>query len=701
MVKKNSQSKVFYFTLLCLLTMFLPEMAFAQNKQKVHSNNQPFIHIPRTQHTVFSVGCIEEEFRTIDGTCNNSSHSLKADWGATDIPLFRQIPSKYSNTDSYNAMAGKNRPSARAISNQIVAQGADMPSEANLSSFVFTWGQFLDHDIDLSAEGHTEYEPVILPDNEPLFTYDIPFFRSLVHEDTGIDAPREQTNLITSWIDASNVYGSEESRANWLRTFNNGRLKTSTGNLLPFNTIDGEYNSPIDPEAPSMAGDEEGTIVTYVAGDVRAAEQPGLTSLHTLFVREHNRICEQLIGQGLQDDELIYQKARKQVGALIQAITYREFLPALGVDLGSYNGYKPQVRADISNVFATAAYRLGHTMVTEELLLRDDNCDAVAGGTVSLIDGFFNPTVLYENNIDPILKGLSMQVQQEVDVHIIDNLRNFLFADPSIPGVFGLDLASLNIQRGRDHGLPDYASIRQAYLGQPLQSFNHITNDETTRMALRNAYNNKLQQIDPWVGMLAENKLPGKSVGTTLHAILKKQFEQLRDGDFYYYEHDKWLSSSQKQQIRNTKLSDIILRNTDLTNLDENVFVANSCNAEPPGNNGNGHHGNGHGNNGSGNGNPRSNDGSTTMDETIDFTFILSPNPTDGYFQITYREEGLENLSIHIYSMRGKLIWKEVVKGLAGQFGQSIDLSNVPTGVYHVNLRSDQQNVTQRVVIEK
>ena len=118
--------------------------------------------------------------------------------------------------------------------------------------------------------------------------------------------------------------------------------------------------------------------------------------------------------QGLNNDQQIYQKARKEVGAIIQSITYNEFLPALGLQLRPFRKYNSNVRVDISNLFATAAYRLGHTMVTDELLLKNDNCSDFEDGSVSLLAGFFNPEVLRTNNIAPILNGLSIQVQNEV-----------------------------------------------------------------------------------------------------------------------------------------------------------------------------------------------------------------------------------------------------------------------------------------------
>src|SRR5262245_7276385 len=209
--------------------------------------------------------------------------------------------------------------------------------------------------MDLTPTG-SESILIPLPPDEFIFTEAIPFTRSAF---TISNSTRQQYNLATAWIDGSAVYGSDEKTALWLRTFQKGKLKTSKGNLMPYNTINGEFNSPIDPNAPSMANDNGGTVKTFAAGDERAAENPVLTSIHTIFVREHNRICDRLFKDGLRDDEMIYQMARKEVGALIQVITYKEFLPAMGVTLDSYSGYQPWKRPDIRNTFATASFRIG------------------------------------------------------------------------------------------------------------------------------------------------------------------------------------------------------------------------------------------------------------------------------------------------------------------------------------------------------
>lgn len=662
-----------------------------QGSKKFRTNARSFEHISRNNEAAsLNSNCSNSVFRSIDGTCNNTSQDNRQEWGATDIALHRSMASAYASTDPNNDMGGENRISARAISNRIVAQSDDTPSAQNLSAFVYSWGQFLDHDIDLTPEAHTEYEPVSLPPNEPLFTSEIPFFRSDIFPGTGSSNPRQQYNLITAWVDASNVYGSEESRANWLRTFSQGKLKMSAGNLLPYNTVDGEKNSALDPNAPSMAGDDGGQTVVFVAGDVRAGEQPTLTALHTLFLREHNRICEELLQSGYQDDEFIYQVARKRVGAYIQNITFQYFLPALGVYLSPYTGYRPAVQPDISNLFATAAYRLGHTMVTSEIWLRNNDCQEVGDGEITLADAFFNPALIETYNIDPIIKGLSMQVQQEVDVKIVDELRNFLFPVPGSPVLFGLDLASLNIQRGRDHGLPDYNTIRKKYLGAPAFGFNDITNDQQVRNALNQAYQGDLNNIDAWVGLLSERPIPGGSVGATLGAILREQFQKLRDGDFFYYENDPFYSEPEKRQIREVRLEEIIRRNTSINNLPENVFFAGDCRRgnDRPRPNGGGGPRNTQGD--------QANDREAAASQTNELQQVqLYPNPVVDHLQINF--SGSENIqSVEVLSITGQQLQVQQFGAQAWPGSLNLDVSSLPKGTYLIRLRGKHQSFVEK-----
>jgi hypothetical protein len=505
--------------------------------------------------------------RTYNGAGNNEFHP---EWGAAGTPLARHSDADYSDGKSIPAGAG--RASPRAISNAIANQAFMAPDPYNMSSWVFQWGQFIDHDLDLTGSAAPpELFPISIPTGDPIFdpghtgTQTMMFMRSKYDPSTGTSAsnPRQQINEITSYLDGSMVYGSDEGRALALRS-SGGKLKTSAGGLLPFNTLG----------LPNGTGGHPDPTAFYVAGDVRANEQIGLTAAHTLFVREHNRIADELAAANpTWDDEQVFQRARKIVGAEIQAITFYEFLPAL---LGPYapsphGTYDPAVNASIMNEFSTALFRVGHTMLPPELLrIRNDGTPAPEG-PIALRDAFFQPGNLGSSaELEYILKGLATQCQQRVDSMVVDDVRNFLFGEP-LAG--GFDLASLNIQRGRDHGLPDYNRLRVAFGLLPVGSFADITSDPGLQAALASVYPS-VDDIDAWVGALAEDHLPGAAAGELVVTVLADQFTRLRDGDRFWYEHDPDFSAADIAALSQTRLSDVIRRNTGITNLQVNVFYA-------------------------------------------------------------------------------------------------------------------------------
>jgi len=507
--------------------------------------------------------------RSIDGANNNIS---SPDMNTPHTQLVRIAPNAYS--DGISALAGATRPNPRVVSNTVLAQAVSTQTPNAASDFLWQWGQFLDHDIDLT-EGVPIPEPanIAIPAGDEYFDPNnnadvvLPFNRSIFDELTGIDVdnPRQQINEITGWIDASNVYGSDDERALALRTLDGtGKLKTSEGNLLPFNTA-----------GLSNAGGPSDTL--FIAGDVRANEQVGLTTMHTLFVREHNRLATRIARRqsSLSGDE-IYQRARNTVAALMQVITYQEFIPVLlGPNaLSEYSGYNPDVDASIRNEFSTAAYRLGHSLLSPQLLRLDRRGNEIAFGNLSLRDAFFSPgSIIDEGGIEPILRGLAKQACQDLDVLIIDDVRNFLFG---LPGNGGFDLASLNIQRGRDHGLASYNDTRIALGLPPAASFSEISSDPDTQAKLAEAYST-VNDVDLWIGGLAEDKVKDALVGEVFLAILKDQFERLRDGDRFWYENS--MSSREIRSIERTSLAQVIRRNTRIgREIQDNVFLVNSDN---------------------------------------------------------------------------------------------------------------------------
>lgn len=285
-------------------------------------------------------------------------------------------------------------------------------------------------------------------------------------------------------------------------------------------------------------------------------------------MREHNRLADQIAAADPElSDEDIYQQARAVVIAEIQSITFNEFLPAL---LGQraidrYDGYDATVDPSIANEFSTAAFRFGHSTLNDDVEFFDNDGRAVQEG-ISLAEAFFNPSFLEATGIGSTLKYDASTVSQEIDLEVVDSLRNFLFGPP---GAGGLDLVALNIQRGRDHGLSDYNTTREAYGLEAAESFADITDDVELQGKLQSLYGD-VNNIDLWVGLLAEDHLRGSSVGELTQTIIADQFERLRDGDRFWYENV--FEEQDLRELQQTSLSDVIERNTSVEGLQENVF---------------------------------------------------------------------------------------------------------------------------------
>ncbi|NOY43176.1 MAG: peroxiredoxin [Planctomycetes bacterium] len=516
------------------------------------------------------------QFRTYNGVGNNPAN---IQWGAAGTQLLRIAPAEYPDDGSGTTfLSSPTLPNARTVSNALSAQSGSILDPRGLLSGTWQWGQFIDHDLDLTRSGAEFGDSTIFtPQPDPSGMAVIPMNRSEYDLSTGTPGnPRQQVNSITSYLDASNVYGSSLARANALRSMSGGRLKTSAGNLLPKNTDDVALGA--------LDNDDGGTGATmFLAGDIRANEQTGLASIQTLFMREHNRLADALSTQNPSwSDEQTYQTARKIVGAQIQAITYNEFLPAL---LGSaapsatdYN-YDVTVNASVSNEFASAMFRLGHSMIDSNLMLAGEG--GTPTGQLELRDVFFQPDLIMNDPslVEQTMMGMAMQPAQKIDLKITDDLRDFLFA-PS--GSVGLDLVALNVQRGRENGLADYNTLRVAYGLSPRTSFSEITSDVVVQTALESLYSS-VDEIDAWVGALAEEHLAGASVGELISAALTDQFTRVRDGDSFFYIGDADLQAPEILALLGTEkmvpfeeltMMDIVNWNTSFDSMPGSFFMA-------------------------------------------------------------------------------------------------------------------------------
>jgi hypothetical protein len=508
------------------------------------------------------------EYRTLDGSKNNLKHPQ---WGQPHQQLLRLTTPAYE--DGKSQPSGANRPHPREISNHIFSGVEEKPNSYGVSAFFWLWGQFIDHDLSLTPPGDEAWN-IPVPAGDPYFDpagrgdVVIPFHRSLFDPQTGIDDPRQQINEITSYMDASGVYGSEEGRNAYLRKYVDGDLLLSQGGLPPLT----------DGKIPN-----EGNTQTsfFVCGDLRANEHAALLAIHAIFVREHNYWCRRLqktakkMGVSMTDEDL-YQKAKIIVEAEIQSITYREFLLLLiGKALSPYRGYQEDVSTQVATEFSAAAFRLGHSLVSPVFSRLDEDGQTIWAGNLSLRDSFFAMFKLSnEGGMDPILRGLAKDSSMELDAKIISALRNFLFGEP---GQGGLDLAALNIQRGRDHGLAGYNHIRKD-LGLPpketFEDFARLASDPALRQQVEILYGHP-DALDLWVGGLLETRPhphptrkdlePVAMLGETFLTIVKDQFERLRDGDRFWYQHR--LTTLQGKWIERSTLSDVIHRNSKVKDL--------------------------------------------------------------------------------------------------------------------------------------
>lgn len=608
---------------------------------------------------LFGTFVLSQNYRTISGLYNNLVHP---DWGSAGTKIL--VGPNVGYADGISAPAGPDRPNPRMVSNTIFLQNTMTNDPRGVSAFAWGWGQFIDHDLTLVPDHPFEKVNIPIPAFDPFFdptgtgTAIIPLKRSDYDPTTGTSTanPRVHINAITAYLDGSAVYGSDSARATWLRSFSGGKLRTSAGNLMPYNTTTGEYGAPVDPSAPHMAMPLPFVYKYFVAGDDRANENPFLISMHTLFVREHNRICDELaVKYPDWTDEQLYQRARKLVGGIIEAIVYEEWLPTVGLYIEPYNGYDIERNPGIMNVFSAAAFRYGHTTLTSTMFRMDNDGNYVPQGNILLRDAFFNIGAVQEvGGIEPYLIGMSTMVQQDFDCKVIDDVRNFLFG---APGAGGMDLVAINLNRGRERGLPDYNTIRQEFGLSPVNSFDEMTGDPLMNLTLENIYHD-IDNVDPWVGFLSENHMSDALFGETAMTILKKQFTDIRDGDRFYYENDVILTPEEKTWIKNTRLADVIRRNCPITCIHDNVFMAQPV--------------------------------VSSVKETANFQleFSLYPNPAKHYLTIFFESQKVQQGTIQLTDMLGRVVRTEKVNWTPGinEFAMTLAPS-MPSGLYQAVLQ--------------
>jgi len=401
----------------------------------------------------------------------------------------------------------------RAISNAVFAQNVSTPDLRGLNTFAWAFGQFIDHDVVLSED-----DDALVGDSIEMVPNGVGTFIALKRVKTRAGPlGRETFNNLTAHIDASTVYGDYKNPHKFarLRTPSGCRMVMGPGGTPKYDGVD------------------------FDCGDVRCSEHAVLTSMHSLFLREHNRWCTHLdtspYTSGWSEEQKFW-KARSLTIAVLQHITYEEWLPALfGSQQHLLNAEGVALKGEYTRIateFSVATFRFGHSMVANNV------------GDLPLVTLFFNPAQTISLGVDSILLRALQTHAERVDNMVVDGLRNFLFSTGM--GAIGEDLITRNLYRARDVELCSYQDICTCYGTTP------STND-TNR--------------DPMAGLLSEPLVEGSSLPRTIAHILAEQFRRLKENDEFY--HTKTAASQLSQDelflVTRTTFKDLLLRNTALT----------------------------------------------------------------------------------------------------------------------------------------
>ncbi|XP_051976005.1 thyroid peroxidase [Xyrauchen texanus] len=578
-----------------------------------------------TLRPVCKSDCLSKRYRTITGHCNNRENPL---WGAANTPYTRWLSPEYE--DPRGAPRGWNPqhtyhnytlPPVRSVSQEVLYTHNDNISlDVSLSHLLVEWGQWIDHDLTLTPQSpstaafktgadcthtcsrDTPCFPIQIPLSDPRTGTQscMPFFRS-APSCMGGSVPfgrREQLNAITAFVDANMVYGSSDTLAIALRNLSSphgllavNEFHTDQGlGFMPYLPRTQPHLDPCGPRevvSPETADKQNTTMgnrsFCFQAGDSRANEHLGMIALHTLFLREHNRLAEELhkLNPHWSPDTL-YQEAKKILGAVHQVLTWDHYLPhVLGrganqVLMPPYKGYDPNADPSISNIFSTAAFRFAHVTVHPVVnrLGPDYRLNPEHPALPLHHSLFASWRVVQEGGIDPVLRGLLLSPAklQTADQMMVEELTERLF---QAQGGLPLDLGALNLQRGRDHGLQGYCSWRElCALSAPTNESDlaGIMGNEVLAKKLLHLYGT-VKNIDVWVGAISEPALPGGRVGPLLACLIAKQFKALRDGDRFWWQNEGVFSPAQRDTLHTASLSRIICDNTHIQLVPSDPFT--------------------------------------------------------------------------------------------------------------------------------
>jgi len=513
-------------------------------------------------------------YRSIDGSCNNLQNPW---WGAANTPYKRLLRAEYDDgigsMRQNSAVRNYYLPNARLVS---ITLHKPNPTTSVWSNYAISFGQSLAHDLsgtfgpknpdgsDFVCECNTKNDhcySIPIPEKDGFYKQNpslqcYPFTRNLASvKDYDCNyGPREQLNHHNHFLDLRFIYANPE----------NTRLRQRGYLSFSVNTL-GEVTFKL--KSPNSCPFGRGSI--YHTGDQNAEQNVYLTGVQNVWLRNHNQLAEALIRINPNwDDETIFQQARRLNIAMYQHVIYNEYLPQLigpgtmrifdlePLRYGYSNKYNPDLYPQLLNEFVTAAYR-HHFLVNHKQCWADERMKLF--GCHALTAGVKNSSHSCAS-IDEAIRGQVAQPAYYSTPQINWFLNNVLLNQPSSIGV-------LNIQRGRDHGIRGYNYYRELCGLNRARSFDELYNiPPSVRTQLMSLYYH-VDDIDLWSGGASELPLRDAYIGHTFSCIIGKQFQDLKRGDRFYYEHGHSSTTKftpeQLNTIRSTALSEILCRNMD------------------------------------------------------------------------------------------------------------------------------------------
>lgn len=463
--------------------------------------------------------------RTVEGYCNSQQTPYM---GAAGTAFGRNIPlDKIKSPTEHEIMD----PNPRLISRELLTR-KKFKALPNLNVLGVAWLQFMVHDwVNHKKQGYETGSVYELPleSGDPLGLTSLIVPKSAKYQ--GADAlVTSYTNMETHWWDGSQLYGSRGEIHKKLRTFVDGKM-----------ILDGDGHLPRDLFGQEVVGVNENWWL-------------GLSLMHTLFAKEHNRIADELKKQyPLWSDQQLFDKARLINAALMAKIQVVDWTPQThqnkAVKMGmnsTWNGLfnlgsliKTVVggKNDFHNASYAlteefvSAYRL-HPFLPESIEVKSLN-DKLADQVIPVPE-MRNQSVSSILDSHPMNDLLYSFGKATAGAQTLNNYPNFL-QELSVPVIGKMDLGAVEIIRDRERGVPRYNEFRRLLQLKPIKTFEDLTKDPETLDSLKRIYRNDIELIDLMVGTLAEETRPeGLGFGETFFQIFTFMTPRRLEADRFF-----------------------------------------------------------------------------------------------------------------------------------------------------------------------